>query len=250
MGPAGDAGPITGTRPENWCSRHPGRRPERARPFPRIVVTTTDGSGERNDRYGHCTRGGARRRRRPRLDGTIDINAALRSLLEGLLNAVMDARASELGVPRRTATASARSTPASGGVTLEDPQAQGGGRTSPRTWSRAGRGRTRPSPRPCATCGRRASRPGRSRPSPPTWASSRWAGPACRGCARGSTARWRSCGARTSPPRSGRTCGSTPPTCRAARPARRGRWRSSPRWRCSGSARRRVVGIECIDTES
>lgn len=31
---------------------------------------------------------------------TIDINAALRSLLEGLLNAVMDEQASELGVPR------------------------------------------------------------------------------------------------------------------------------------------------------
>lgn len=35
-----------------------------------------------------------------RPDGTIDINAALRSLLEGLLNAVMDEQASELGVPR------------------------------------------------------------------------------------------------------------------------------------------------------
>lgn len=35
-----------------------------------------------------------------RADGTIDINAALRSLLEGLLNAVMDEQASELGVPR------------------------------------------------------------------------------------------------------------------------------------------------------
>lgn len=35
-----------------------------------------------------------------RADGAIDINAALRSLLEGLLNAVMDEQASELGVPR------------------------------------------------------------------------------------------------------------------------------------------------------
>ncbi len=35
-----------------------------------------------------------------RADGTIDINAALRSLLEGLLNAVMDEQASELGVAR------------------------------------------------------------------------------------------------------------------------------------------------------
>lgn len=35
-----------------------------------------------------------------RADGTIDINAALRSLLEGLLNAVMDEQASELGAPR------------------------------------------------------------------------------------------------------------------------------------------------------
>ena len=35
-----------------------------------------------------------------RADGTIDINAALRSLLEGLLNAAMDEQASELGVPR------------------------------------------------------------------------------------------------------------------------------------------------------
>ena len=35
-----------------------------------------------------------------RADGTIDINAALRALLEGLLNAVMDEQASELGVPR------------------------------------------------------------------------------------------------------------------------------------------------------
>ena len=35
-----------------------------------------------------------------RPDGTVDINAALRSLLEGLLNAVMDEQASELGVPR------------------------------------------------------------------------------------------------------------------------------------------------------
>ena len=32
-----------------------------------------------------------------RADGTIDINAALRALLEGLLNAVMDEQASELG---------------------------------------------------------------------------------------------------------------------------------------------------------
>ena len=35
-----------------------------------------------------------------RADGTIDINAALRALLEGLLNAVMDEQASELGAPR------------------------------------------------------------------------------------------------------------------------------------------------------
>ena len=35
-----------------------------------------------------------------RADGTIDINAALRSMLEGLLNAVMDEQASELGVAR------------------------------------------------------------------------------------------------------------------------------------------------------
>ena len=35
-----------------------------------------------------------------RSDGTIDINAALRSLLEGLLNAAMDEQASELGVAR------------------------------------------------------------------------------------------------------------------------------------------------------
>ena len=35
-----------------------------------------------------------------RADGTIDINAALRALLEGLLNAAMDEQASELGVPR------------------------------------------------------------------------------------------------------------------------------------------------------
>lgn len=35
-----------------------------------------------------------------RADGTIDINAALRSLLEGLLNAVMDEQASELGAAR------------------------------------------------------------------------------------------------------------------------------------------------------
>ena len=35
-----------------------------------------------------------------RADGTIDINAALRSLLEGLLNAAMDEQASELGVAR------------------------------------------------------------------------------------------------------------------------------------------------------
>ena len=47
-----------------------------------------------------------------RADGTIDINAALRALLEGLLNAVMDEQASELGAPRN-ATGSARSTPAS-----------------------------------------------------------------------------------------------------------------------------------------
>lgn len=33
-------------------------------------------------------------------DGTIDVNAALRALLEGLLNAVMDEQASELGAPR------------------------------------------------------------------------------------------------------------------------------------------------------
>lgn len=33
-----------------------------------------------------------------RAGGTIDINAALRSLLEGLLNAVMDEQAFELGV--------------------------------------------------------------------------------------------------------------------------------------------------------
>ena len=35
-----------------------------------------------------------------RPDGTIDINAAVRSLPEGLLNAVMDEQASELGAPR------------------------------------------------------------------------------------------------------------------------------------------------------
>lgn len=35
-----------------------------------------------------------------RPDGTIDINAAVRPLLEGPLNAVMDEQASELGVPR------------------------------------------------------------------------------------------------------------------------------------------------------
>lgn len=35
-----------------------------------------------------------------RADGTIDINAAMRSMLEGLLNAVMDEQASELGVAR------------------------------------------------------------------------------------------------------------------------------------------------------
>ena len=35
-----------------------------------------------------------------RADGTIDINAALRSMLEGLLNAVMDEQASELGAAR------------------------------------------------------------------------------------------------------------------------------------------------------
>lgn len=49
-----------------------------------------------------------------RADGTIDISAALSSPQEGLLNAVMDEQASELGV-RATAAASARSTPASGG---------------------------------------------------------------------------------------------------------------------------------------
>lgn len=108
-----------------------------------------------------------------RADGTIDINAALRSLLEGLLNAVMDEQASELGVPRNGYRERSLDT-CVGRVTLRIPKLRGG-RTSPRTWSRAGRGRTRPSPRPCATCGRRASRPGRSRPSPPTWASSRWA---------------------------------------------------------------------------
>lgn len=35
-----------------------------------------------------------------RPDGTIDISAAIRSMLEGLLNAVMDEQASELGVLR------------------------------------------------------------------------------------------------------------------------------------------------------
>jgi putative transposase len=35
-----------------------------------------------------------------RADGTIDLNAATRALLEGLLNAMMDEQASELGVPR------------------------------------------------------------------------------------------------------------------------------------------------------
>ena len=35
-----------------------------------------------------------------RADGTIDINAAMRSMLEGLLNAVMDEQASELGAAR------------------------------------------------------------------------------------------------------------------------------------------------------
>ncbi len=34
-----------------------------------------------------------------RPDGMIDINAAMRSMLEGLLNAVTDEQVSELGVP-------------------------------------------------------------------------------------------------------------------------------------------------------
>lgn len=35
-----------------------------------------------------------------RADGSIGINAVLRSMQEGLLNAAMDKRASEFGVPR------------------------------------------------------------------------------------------------------------------------------------------------------
>lgn len=53
----------------------------------------------KDGRNGHCTRE-ALASAGVRADGTIDINAALRSMLEGLLNAVMDEQASELGVAR------------------------------------------------------------------------------------------------------------------------------------------------------
>lgn len=60
-----------------------------------------------------------------RADGTIDINAALRSLLEGLLNAMMDEQASELGVPRNGyRERSARHLRRAGDA--QDPEAQGG----------------------------------------------------------------------------------------------------------------------------
>lgn len=63
-----DGKPMNGTRPKTWCKRPGGR----------------------------ARRGAAG----VRPDGTIDINAAMRSILEELLNAVMDEQASELSVLR------------------------------------------------------------------------------------------------------------------------------------------------------
>lgn len=73
-----------------------------------------------------------------RPDGTIDINAAMRSMLEGLLNAVMDEQASELGVPRNGYWKRGLDT-CVGTVTLRIPKLREGGYFSDdvvRRWSR------------------------------------------------------------------------------------------------------------------
>lgn len=73
-----------------------------------------------------------------RPDGTIDINAAMRSMLEGLLNAVTDEQASELGVPRNGYRKRGLDTCA-GTVTLRIPRLMEGGSFPDdvvRRWSR------------------------------------------------------------------------------------------------------------------
>ena len=70
--------------------------------------------------------------------GSIDINAAMRSMLEGLLNAVMDEQASELGVPRNGCRKRGLDT-CVGTVTLRIPKLREGGYFSDdvvRRWSR------------------------------------------------------------------------------------------------------------------
>lgn len=73
-----------------------------------------------------------------RPDGTIDINTSMRSMLEGLLNAVTDEQASELGVPRNGYRKRGLDT-CVGTVTLRIPRLREGGSFPDdvvRRWSR------------------------------------------------------------------------------------------------------------------
>ena len=161
-----------------------------------------------------------------RADGTIDINAALRALLEGLLNAVMDEQASELGVPRNGYRERSLDT-CVGRVTLRIPKLREGtyfpedvvGR-----WSRtdtalasavcdmwAAGVSTRKVEAVAADLGLESM--SRSRVSR-----------LCEGLDEEVAELRRADLSSTGGP----TCGSTPPTCRAGRRARPGRWRSSP----------------------
>lgn len=90
---------MNGTRPKTWCKRPGGPRPQgRGRP-PRIVGYHTNSSREGTAAM-ETLHEEALAAAGARPDGTIDINAAMRSMLEGLLNAVMDEQASKLSVLR------------------------------------------------------------------------------------------------------------------------------------------------------
>lgn len=96
-----------------------------------------------------------------RPDGTIDINAAMRPMLEELLNAVMGEQASELSALRNGYRERGLGTHV-GTVTLRMPKLREGS-YSPTTSCAVGRTPTPRSPRRYATCCFRSPRPGRSR---------------------------------------------------------------------------------------